>query len=439
MNSEFLRPWRPSAGEWKRAAVMHLVRRAGFGATPEQLERGLSQGLESTLAELFEDRSDPALRQAVRPLLGAESLELLQAWWMSLILEGGAPLRERMTLVWHDLFATSNDKVDDVRLMHGQNELFRSSGLGDFRSLLHGVARDPAMLLWLDGDSNRRGHANENFAREVMELFALGIGHYTEDDIRSAGRAFTGWGTEGRAFVLRPQHHDPDSKTIFGHTGNWDGDQVIDLILEQPACARHVAQTLLEAFVAPGPEPEWIEATAALLVASDWNVGRTLETLLASELFFSPRARRARIAGPVELLAVATRTLGAHVPPKLAARLASEMGQALFRPPSVKGWDGGRSWINAGSWIARHNALVRLAQAQHEPQDGIEVDLAGAFAQPASSANLPELVTRTLLPDLEPARLAPTLARVASDASDLDRNLAATTALVLTSPEYQLF
>jgi len=430
-----LRPWEGGASAWNAAAAAHLLRRAGFGATPLETERALAEGLEATLARLFEDRAAPELRGAVRPLLASGSLDLLQAWWMSLILEGGAPLRERMTLVWHDHFATSNDKVDDVRLMHGQNELFRSKGLGDFRVLLHELARDPAMLVWLDGNSNRRGQPNENFAREVMELFALGIGAYAESDVHEAARAFTGWGTEGRSFVFRAQQHDAGQKTLLGRTGHWNGDDVVDLLLEQPACSRHVARVLLEAFVAPHPDDEWIASLAAVLRERDWHVGRTLEVLLRSELFFSARARRSRIAGPVELVALAARMLDATIAPKEAARLASAMGQALFRPPSVKGWDGGRAWIHSGTWIARHNGLVALAEGAQSR--GIRRDLARAFGETAREA-LPDRVLATLLPDGATSALAEAVTRAIQSAPDLDQARTVATALVLTAPEFHL-
>ncbi len=435
MNSAGLRPWKPRPGEWDRSAAAHLLRRVGFGAPPDELERALAEGPEATLARSFEDRGDPELRASVRSLLATGKIELLQAWWMALILEGGAPLRERVALLWHGRFATSHDKVDDVRLMHGQNELFRAQGLGDFRALLHGVARDPAMLVWLDGNTNRRGHPNENFAREVMELFALGIGCYSEEDVREAARAFTGWGTEGRAFVFREEHHDPGPKTLFGRAGNWDGDDAIDIVLAQPACSRHIARTLLEAFVAPRPEPEWIEETAALLVSSAWNVARTLEILLSSELFYSSRARRSRIAGPVELVAVAARSLGARIAPGVAARLAGEMGQSLFRPPSVKGWDGGRAWINSGRWIARHNALVQLVEAHRGGAD----EPRRASGQSGSRNELVESVVRALVPEVQAERLSRVLAAAALQVRELDAARKLVTAAVLTAPEYQLF
>lgn len=417
MSDAWLEPWRPSPDEWDRAAAQHLLRRAGFGARPLELERALAEGPEATLARLFENETEAELAHSVQALLAAEDITLLQAWWLSLILAGGAPLRERMTLVWHDHFATSNDKVADVRLMHAQNELFRSRGLGDFRVLLAGVARDPAMLIWLDGESNRRGHPNENFARELLELFALGIGNYTELDVRELARALTGWGTEGRATVFRPERHDGDEKTIFGQRGRFGSDEALTLVLAQPACARHVARVLLEAFVALEPEPGWIDALASELRANEWDVGRTLHTLLASRLFHSEHARRTRIAGPVELLAVAVRSLEARVPPARIARQAGAMGQALFRPPSVKGWDGGRAWIHTGSWIARHNALVELAEAS-EPG-----------ARPHAE----------LLPGRPSPELAAGLERIADEAASTREARTTSLALVLTSPEFQLF
>ena len=433
MREALFEPWRPHAGEWDRAAAQHLFRRAGFGARPEELEQALSGGLEATLARVFEDRTPRELHESIRPLLPAGELEYLQAWWMALIHEGGSPLRERMTLVWHDHFATSNDKVADVRLMHAQNELFRAHGLGDFRALLKAIARDAAMLRWLDGDSNRRGHPNENFAREVMELFALGLGHYGERDVQEAARAFSGWSISGRTSVFRPEHHDDGEKTLFGRTGRFGCDDALELVLEQPACAHHISRTLLEAFVAPNPPADWVAELARVLREAEWNVARTLHTLLASRLFFSPGVRRARIAGPVELVAVATRSTGARIAPRRAAQWASSMGQALFRPPSVKGWDGGRAWIHAGAWIARHNAFVELVQ-NASTRSELE-----RFLDSTEREALPASALGRLLPDGAAPAFAEALGRAARNARDVAEAREVVVALVLTSPEYQLF
>jgi uncharacterized protein (DUF1800 family) len=351
---------------------------------------------------------------------------------MALIVQSAHPLAERAALMWHDHFATSHDKVGDVRLMHRQAKLFRKQGLGDFRELLHSVAKDPAMLVWLDGDRNRKGQPNENFAREVMELFALGIGNYDERDVQEAARAFTGWGTAGRAFEYREEHHDDGVKVILTERGRFGGDEALDLILAHPACPRFVARRVLEELVMPAPPEHVVAETAALLVANDWHVGRTMRVLLASELFFSPEARRARIAGPVELVAATSRALGTGVAPVRLAAAAAEMGQALCRPPSVKGWDGGRVWIDAGKWVARHNTLADLARSHVEEVDGVEVDLSASLHSPAD-------VVLHLLPDLSGGPLQAALADAARAANSTDEALAVCAALALTSPEYQLY
>ena len=341
--------------------------------------------------------------------------------------------------MWHDHFATSDEKVRDARLMFRQIQLLREKGLGDFRELLFAIAQDPAMLIWLDGNSNKRGQPNENFAREVMELFGLGIGNYSERDVQEAARAFTGWGTRGRGFLVREADHDPGTKTVFGRSGAFRGEDVIELILAHPVCARHVARRLLQEFVEPEPSLEAVDDTATFLVDHDWNVGATIEAILGSELFFAPAARRARIGGPVETIATTARTLGARVAARRASKGAGAMGQSLLRPPSVKGWDGMRAWINAGTWVARHNAFVQLARAHVEDVDGIDVDLRVACGEPASEAEVPAAVLTTLLPDHAGGPLQARLERAVHDSEGIDEALALVTALTLTSPEYQLY
>ncbi|HVS17343.1 MAG TPA: DUF1800 domain-containing protein [Planctomycetota bacterium] len=434
MNADDLRPWRPTAGApWDRSAVAHLWRRAGFGATPSELERALEEGPQQSLQRLLEPSGhSAALVEGVRAVLAVDSLEGLQSWWTELILMGGDPLGERLTLFWHDHFATSNDKVADVRAMHAQVELLRERGGGDFRELLHAVARDPAMLIWLDGDENRVGHPNENFAREVLELFALGIGHYSEDDVLEAARAFTGWGTRGRAFAWRPELHDGGVKRVLGARGAFDGDAVLDVILASPDCARHVARALLAEFVVAGYDEGHVGALADVLIERGWSVRSTLEVLLASRLFFAPETRHARIAGPVELCAITLRGLDARVPARDVVRACARMGQSLYRPPSVKGWDGGRAWIHAGTWLARHDLLAGLVL------ESSRVDLEACFGTPRPVERFVErLCDSLLLRDPGPAfREAVTSAVDA--APDDDTALARGAALVLTSPEYQL-
>ena len=431
-----------SAGRFDRDAARHLLRRAGFGPRPGQVERALERGLEATLGTLLEPPEHPGtLREDARHLLAAGRIEALQSWWMALILGDHDPLRERMTLAWHDHFATSSDKVDDVRLMHRQNEMLRDLALGDFRDLLQAVATDPAMLVWLDGNENRRGRPNENFARELMELFALGIGQYTERDVTEAARALTGWGTLGRGFHFRPEHHDGGTKRVFGRSGAFAGEQLLELVLEHPACPAWVARRLLAEFVTAKPADGDVRAVAELLVEQDWNVGRTLARLLRSELFFAPEHRRARIAGPVELVAFTIRATAAPTPPAEASRAAAEMGQALFRPPSVKGWDGGRSWIDAGTWVARHNFLARLAASHRAGRSGRGFDLTAACGEPADRAGIVAGLAGALLGESgwsADRTLLTTLEREALAAPDDDEALRRVALLLMTAPEYHL-
>jgi uncharacterized protein (DUF1800 family) len=402
-----------------------LWRRAGFGARRETIARSVALGLEATLDEIFATHEhDTALRDGIRPLLSLGKIESLQAWWMALILADRAPLMERVALSWHGHFATSWDKVQDVRTMHAQIELFRNQGLGDFRRLLHGVARDAAMLVWLDGERNRRGQPNENFARELLELFALGIGNYDESDIQEGARAFTGWRVEERRAVFRKADHDPGVKEIFGARDHYDAEQAVELVLAHPACPRHVARRLVKEFIAPEPAESDVRAWAAVLLEEDWNIGRTLRRMFISESFFA--ARRTRIAAPVELIAGTLISLETSVAPLEAARAAESMGQSLYRPPNVKGWPGGRNWIHAGSWIARHNHLTDWA-AKAELFD--EVVAAEAVVEP---------VLDLLLPDYEDEAYRKTLHAAASECDDAAQALREVLTLVLTSPEYHL-
>ncbi|MEL6716035.1 MAG: DUF1800 family protein, partial [Planctomycetota bacterium] len=321
--------------------------------------------------------------------------------------------------------------VGDVRLMHRQNELLRDRGLGDFRALLHAMAKDPAMLVWLDGNQNRVGSPNENFAREVMELFGLGIeGGYTEGDIQEAARAFSGWGVQGRKFVFREEHHDRGEKRLFGRGGVRSGEDAIDRVLAHPACPRWIARRLLEEFVGPEPDADLVARHARALSGDEWHVGRAIERILRDPAFLAPAARNARIAGPVELVARTVISTRADVSPLDAVRAAGVMGQTLFMPPSVKGWDGGRTWIDPGTWLARHNWLTEFALAGG-------LDGAEAFGR-TDRAGAPDAVARVLLPGGIDDELRAALERAARSAHSDGHALHRVAALVLTSPEYHL-
>lgn len=412
-----------------RAAAAHLFRRAGFGASPERIARAVEAGLDGTLEELFAARDDDALLSAgAEAVVATGRVEALASWWMARILRDRAPLVERVALLWHGHFATSWDKVQDTRLMHAQVQLFRERGLGSFRALLHAVVTDAAMLVWLDGNENRKGHPNENFARELLELFGLGIGNYDETDVREGARAFSGWGVDGRRPVFRPLHHDEGEKRFLGARGPLGGRDAVDAVLAHPACARHVARRLLGELVRPAPDSGLVERWAQILLQEDWHVGRTLARLLRSPEFLAPSARRARICAPVELVATTAHALGLQLAPADAARAASEMGQSLLRPPSVKGWDGGRAWIDTGTWLARHNHLVRFVD-RGLASDRLPLDLA---------TDEPDEIVRAIVERLFPEGIDDTLRRALRQAAEGAGGLRRALVIAVTSPEHHL-
>ena len=326
--------------EEPRTRIAHLLRRAGSGGTGEEIDRYTALGFDAAVADLLDlSKPDPAGEDAEAQGFDLGTPDGLRAWWTYRLIHTTRPLQETLTLFWHGHFATSIGKVRDPLLMRWQNDLFREHGLGSFRTLLQRVSRDPAMLRWLDGNTNRKASPNENYARELLELFTLGIGNYSEADVQAAARAFTGWSIDQATLASRfaPRAHDAGTKTFLGQTGNFDGDNVVEAILAQPAAARHITRKLFRFFVYDDPEPETVERFANVLRDADYELRPLVEALLRSPEFSSPRAYHAKIKSPVELVVGAIRQLGAttayqdlFVPPR-------RMGQDLFAPPNVKG------------------------------------------------------------------------------------------------------
>lgn len=354
---------------WNRTLAAHLYRRAGFAADTQTLDAAVSRGPAETLdlllappAELsaFRQESD-ALASAV--LAGGDSKKL-SAWWLYVMLRTPDVLREKMTLFWHGHFATSAAKVQDAWLMHRQNELFRRHALDAWETLVQGVSRDPAMLIYLDSAVNRRSHPNENYARELMELFCLGEGQYSEQDIREAARCFTGWEVRRGKFYLNRRQLDLGEKTVLGERGPFSGEEVVRVILRQPAAPRFLARKLVRFFVLDEPElPDaLLEPLAVEFRESGLDVGRLVRRILGSRLFFSEHALGRKVRSPVELGVGLLRALeGSGNVFRLAEELAA-LGQELFYPPNVKGWDGGRTWINSSTLLGRASLLPRLLQ-----------------------------------------------------------------------------
>lgn len=357
---------------WNQKLAGHLLRRAAFGGSAAEQKQALNDGPAATLDRLLAGGPDTSTfyRQAdalAEPIGRGVDDAPLRAWWIYVLLHTPHPLREKMTLFWHNHFATSQAKVNDVAAMLGQNQLLRQHALGKFGPLLQDMSKDPAMLVWLDTVQNKKGKPNENYARELMELFSLGRGHYTEKDIREAARAFTGWSLKEGRFSFQKSQHDPGAKTVFGKTSKFGGEQIVELCLDRPEAARFLVVKLIRAFISDTlePEPELVEALALPFRESDYDVSQLMRRLLSSNLFFSEHSYRARIKTPTEFAVGIVRGLEGNVSAVGLADALENLGQKLFFPPSVKGWDGGAAWLNTNTLLLRQN----LAQALTSTED----------------------------------------------------------------------
>lgn len=308
-------------------------------------------------------------QQAQRQQQLREGLEL-KTWWMQEMIESPTPLQERMTLFWHNHFATSQQKVPSAQAMWRQHLLLRSQALGNFRTLLHGVAKDPAMLVYLDGANSRKEAPNENFAREVMELFTLGEatqgGRYSEQDIKEAARAFTGWSVEREDFSYRyrPAFHDNGSKTLLGRTGDFDGDAALDILLDQPAAGSFIVGKLWKEFVSPVPDPVQVERIAARFRSSGYDIGVALRELLLTDAFWTDANRGSLIKSPVDLVVGTVRQFGFSFTDATPFALkTAQLGQNLLMPPNVKGWPGQNDWIDATTLLERKRFTEQLFRA----------------------------------------------------------------------------
>jgi len=424
----------------------HLARRAGFGLAADELESLARGGLDAAVARLFGgeggDEGDEARSLAAQSAVVTERNELpaLQALWLARMAATRAPASEKLALFWHGHFATSFEKVGSAGWMWGQYRLFRERGAGPFRELLLEVSRDPAMLVWLDGNSNERGRPNENYAREILELFSLGVGNYGEKDVQEAARAFSGWHLKEGRFWFNARAHDGGEKEIFGKRGAHDGGDVVELCVEHPACPRFLAAKLLRFYVAPEPPPEWIEEFAQTLVDEQQVVGASLRRLFASKLFFSTRARGGLIASPVDFCVGALRRLRARASWQAVAAATADMGQALFAPPSVKGWDGDRAWINSRTLLER--ARFAAAAAYGEKPLAASVGW-GSLVSGRDRDDPQRLVAelgRRLLERRASADTAQRLVRFATsgDAGTGEARIRRVAHLLLTAPEAQL-
>ncbi|MDI1287506.1 MAG: DUF1800 domain-containing protein [Reyranella sp.] len=485
--------WAPRPG--RAAAAMdfdearHLLSRTAFGATPAEIRAiealdypaAVDQLLATfrptaaTAAPGWANDGLGALRDQqkamakvtadgravqVQPPLQEQGREL-RNWWIEEMLATDQPLVERMVLFWHNHFTSSLTKTYYPGSLYRQNEMFRASAFGNFATLLKSVARDPAMLLYLDGVRNVARQPNENFARELLELFTLGEGHYTESDIKAAARAFTGWSVDretGR-FVERAGQHDDGEKTFLGQTGRFGGDEIIAILLKHPRTAETIVEKMWREFVSLTPDPAAVKRLAAPFRDGGYELKPLLRALLLQPALRDPANRGALIKSPVDLIVGTVRVLGLPVPEKTQlARMMQGLGQSLFNPPNVKGWAGGESWITAYTLLQRQQILRRIVEAttvaSMEGMGGRRMDRRQAQPAMEDTQQMMEprpVEGRSLRNSSGAARLGPTLLGV--DAATLSKTLlpfapidavetggapGAVVAAALLDPAYQL-
>ena len=371
------------------AQMAHLMRRAGFGATREELDRYVAMGYEATVEELIDPPQDmPAgnmallLRYMPGCLLPGGVPQPGQYNWMFNMITTKRPLEEKVALFWHQVFATGNSKIDNCDQMLEQLVMFRKFGMGNYREMLVELSKNPAMLYWLDNNENHRDAVNENWGRELLELFSMGVSNYTEVDVREASRAFTGWTIAAKlprqpfgrfpwAFEYLAEDHDDGEKTFLGHTGDLNGEDIIDIIAKEPATARFICRHLYNFFVADEVQvPAWtiqdardedaLEMMINAFEESGYEIKAVLRTMFNSDFF--KNARYSKIKSPAEVVASTLKMVGSYQTPEPTipdiGPESTYMGQSLLDPPSVEGWYTGQEWINSGSLLARINFVA---------------------------------------------------------------------------------
>ncbi len=393
----------------------HLLSRTAFGASPADIERFAKltreQAADQLLADAARSRVTPPPPWISEPVISGKQLRGMSAderkdfrrtavarglemrgWWLQEMVATPSPLAERMTLFWHNHFVSSQQKVRQPQYLYRQNLLLREYALGNFGAFLHAIARDPAMVIYLDNASNRKGKPNENFAREVMELFTLGEGNFSESDVKEAARAFTGWSIdpEKGVFLFRRAAHDDGVKTLLGRSGNFDGDAVLDILLAQPQTADTIVRKLWREFVSPivaASDAGEIKRVAGVFRDSGYDIRAAVRTLLTSNAFYAEQHRATLVKSPVDLV-VGTLRQFQFASDDLApfALVLTQLGQNLFAPPNVKGWPGGEAWINSTTLLARKQFLEQLFRAQApRPASAMAADM--TMQQTTTAAN----------------------------------------------------
>lgn len=483
------------ASQWTTETAAHLINRAGFGGSPDDIENLRQMGLNQAVSWFVDyqrfpdptpapdwanpDPNEIARREAIRNAADPETKRVLQQqqyqeensqmadlryWWVRRMALGPRPFQEKMTLFWHGHFATSFDKVRMPYFLWLQNETLRQNATGNFLQLLIAASEDPAMLNYLDGSRSNKSHPNENFAREVMELFTLGEGHYTEQDIQQAAKAYTGWGIskDHLHYQYYRNNHDDGPKTIFGQTGNFTGEDVLAMITAKPECAQFIAKNIWRFFAQDQPPQPIIDALATEFHNHGMDIHHLMNVIFRSKEFYAPDVIRSQVKSPVQWLLASVRQLQAPLPTQpMTLVMLRQLGQELFNPPNVKGWDGGIAWATTNDLLDRYNFAAALVEGDRVPLPGLlgqmksmmnsmdedgflqlsPIDVTSLFTPSdlATPTNfLTALQDRFLNSELRPARLAPLVDFLKSRSPIEDADIRKAIRLVMCTPEYQL-
>lgn len=434
--------------------LRHLLRRAGFGYGTKELLAFKKLGYEGTVEKLlYPEQSDHTAldKQIKEQHFDYTDLGDLQRWWLFRMLYSPCPLEEKMTLFWHGHFATSVQKIKNPYLMYLQNLLLRKHAFSSFHQLLYAVSTDPAMIIWLDNQQNRRGKPNENYAREIMELFTLGIGNYSEQDIKEAARAFTGWQTKDNHFVFRPFFHDPGPKTIFGKSGKFTGNDVIAMLVEHPATGPFLAKKLLRYFAQPDPSPVFIQRVSQAYYNSNFSIRAMLKTIFLDAEFLSRSAFHSIVKSPADLVVGTAKLLDIKQLDAATPNMMSRMGQGLFQPPNVKGWDGGTAWIATDKMMERFNFAAKINKERFDeigllmpPEELLQKqglrsaeDIVDYFAELLIENDLPGSARRKLIAYLN-GTASSSRSRIDTGGPVTETKLRGLVQLIMTLPTYQL-
>ncbi|MAG94670.1 MAG: hypothetical protein CMJ48_13125 [Planctomycetaceae bacterium] len=436
----------PSAEQpWNRALAAHLYRRAGFGASSSELDAAVKmQPRELVRVWINEPTETDAFRETMSDLAEASMAggegKRLASWWLYRMLDTPDQLAEKTILFWHGHFATSGAKVTEPRLMHDQNTLLRRDALGNFAAMVQGISRDPAMLIYLDSVTNRKAHPNENYAREVMELFCLGEGNYTEKDVQEASRCFTGWEIRREQFYFNKYQQDAGSKTLLGQSGKFGGEDAVRVILEQDACPRFIVRKLIRYFMfdEPAVPDSLVEPLAVQFRNDNLDVGKLVQRILTSRLFFSSHCIARKVRSPVELAVGLLRALESKTDVYKLQTDLDDLGHSVFYPPNVKGWDGGRTWVNSSTLLGRANLVRGFVESGKNRFAGDALEQLADANGAGSAAEVVAWLTGLLLAVPVPAEVSQRLVTLADQPGNRSRRIGEVIYTMSTLPEFQL-